>query len=83
MEVFQVNASTPRLNDSDIAHAAIQLHDWLKEGGFDGDLDLLYCRTRDGDGHYFFHSKCDNKGPTMTIIQTTEGHIIGGYSDVP
>ena len=27
---------------------------------------------------FAFHQKCDDKGPTLTIVQTTEGKIIGG-----
>lgn len=59
-----------------------QLHDWLDEDGSDGELVLLYCSTRDGRNDVTFHSKCDHKGPTLTVVETTDGHIIGGYSDV-
>eukprot|EP00026_Physarum_polycephalum_P009736 Phypoly_transcript_09870.p1 GENE.Phypoly_transcript_09870~~Phypoly_transcript_09870.p1 ORF type:complete len:411 (+),score=55.18 Phypoly_transcript_09870:129-1361(+) len=27
-----------------------------------------------------FHTRCDNKGPTLTIIQSKEGFLFGGYS---
>jgi hypothetical protein len=27
-----------------------------------------------------FHSLCDNKGPTLSIIKTTSGHTFGGYT---
>ena len=27
-----------------------------------------------------FHELCDNKGPTLTIIETTTGYIFGGYT---
>ena len=30
-----------------------------------------------------FHSRCDNKGPTVTIVSVGEGlYIFGGYSDI-
>ena len=29
-----------------------------------------------------FHSLCDGKGPTLTLIQTTLGHIFGGFTTV-
>jgi hypothetical protein len=29
-----------------------------------------------------FHSLCDNKGPTLTLIQTTAGHIFGGFTNL-
>ncbi|KAL7550579.1 hypothetical protein ACHAWF_013797 [Thalassiosira exigua] len=30
-----------------------------------------------------FHSKCDGRGSTLTIIETTDGCILGGYSTTP
>jgi len=62
---------------------AALLHKWLKEDGSDGKFRLLYCSSRDGLSDEIFHSKCDNKGSTLTIIETTDGHIIGGYSNTP
>jgi len=29
-----------------------------------------------------FHGKCDDKGSTLTIVETTDGYFLGGYSDV-
>ena len=58
------------------------LHGWLKEDNVDGNFRLLYRLSRDGKDSQSFHSKCNNKGPTITIIETTDGHIVGGYSNV-
>ncbi len=58
------------------------LHDWLKESGSDGDFKLLYRSSRDGLCDGIFHSKCDHQGCTITIIETANGFIIGGYSNV-
>ncbi|TNV79826.1 hypothetical protein FGO68_gene9460 [Halteria grandinella] len=44
------------------------------------NFSLLYRATSDGFGAKDFHRTCDNKGPTLTIILTTEGFIIGGYT---
>ncbi|TNV79726.1 hypothetical protein FGO68_gene7043 [Halteria grandinella] len=44
-------------------------------------LGLLYRATRDGFGKKDFHRTCDNKGPTITIILTTDGFVIGGYTN--
>lgn len=44
---------------------------------------LLYRGSVDGDSPYVFHSKCDNKGATVTLISTRKGWRFGGYSDVP
>ncbi len=54
------------------------LHDWLRKDGCDGDFKLLYRSSRDGSKH--FHSKCDKKGPSLVVIKTAEGLILGGYS---
>lgn len=34
---------------------------------------------RDGFTAADFHKACDNKGPTIAIIQTEEGYLCGGY----
>lgn len=49
------------------------------------DLDaqkfsLLYRASRDGFGAVDFHSKCDSHANTVTIIQTSKGFILGGYT---
>jgi len=59
------------------------LHGWLKEDNVDGNFRLLYRLSRDGKDSQSFHSNCNDKGPTITIIETTDGHIVGGYSNVP
>ncbi|CAF1125811.1 unnamed protein product, partial [Didymodactylos carnosus] len=47
--------------------------------------DLCYKATIDGFGVKTFHQKCDNKGPTMTIIQSSDGdgYLFGGFTNVP
>jgi len=42
----------------------------------------LYLASKDGDRGIDFHEKCDGKGPTVTIIETTAGYVFGGYTDV-
>ena len=41
---------------------------------------LLYKAKRDGDDASVFHSKCDNMGPLLIIVQTTTGYRFGGYT---
>ena len=41
---------------------------------------LLYRKSRDGDTFDIFHQLCDNKGPTITLIRSSEGFIFGGYT---
>ena len=40
---------------------------------------LIYDAKEHGDKVSSFHSCCDNKGPTLTIISTTENKVFGGY----
>lgn len=41
---------------------------------------LLYRASRDGLTPEAFHSKCDNQGPTLTIIQTDRQIIVGAFT---
>ena len=41
---------------------------------------LLYRLTRDGANFSTFHSLCDNKGPTLTLIELMDGHRLGMYT---
>ncbi|KAL7551469.1 hypothetical protein ACHAWF_016770 [Thalassiosira exigua] len=59
------------------------LHGWLDQDNLDGAFTLLYRSSRDGLSAADFHSKCDNQGCTITVIKTTNGFVLGGYSDVP
>lgn len=36
--------------------------------------------NRDGFNHSAFHQLCDNKGPTLTLIQSSAGHLFGGFT---
>lgn len=58
-----------------------QLQCWLQEDQIDvSDWKLLYRASQDGFAAKSFHSKCDNRGPTLTLIQSTGGWIFGGYT---
>ena len=41
--------------------------------------NLLYRISRDGPEIYTFHQLCDNKGPTLTLIDLRDGNKIGFY----
>ncbi|XP_060083036.1 interferon-induced protein 44-like [Ylistrum balloti] len=43
---------------------------------------LLYKISRDGCCSTTFHSFCDNKGPTVTILYNTNNSVYGGYTAV-
>ena len=42
-------------------------------------FNLLYRATRDGSYPENFHKKCDDKGPTITLIKTNDNKKFGGY----
>jgi len=41
---------------------------------------LLFRGSRDGFAASAFHLKCDNAGPTVTVIKSTTGRVFGGYT---
>jgi hypothetical protein len=42
--------------------------------------NLLYKGSRDGFQAFQFHSKCDKKGATVTIIKSQNGYLFGGFT---
>lgn len=44
--------------------------------------EVLYVASTYGDSVSSFHSACDNKGPTVVIVETTTGNVFGGYTDI-
>ena len=51
---------------------------WLPR---DGKWRLLFRASRDGFAAATFHSKCDNKGPTVTIVKSGS-NIFGGFTEL-
>lgn len=45
-------------------------------------LDLVYRGSRDGFSASNFHKRCDNVGPTVTILESTTGGKFGGYCSI-
>ena len=43
-------------------------------------FELLFRKNKDGPKE--FHNKCDNKGPTLTLIETDKGKKFGGYTPI-
>jgi hypothetical protein len=54
-----------------------QLHTWY---GSKKTWKLLYKATVDGFGSDQFHQKCNNKGETITVVQSLNGNLFGGYA---
>ena len=57
---------------------------WLKETLTSASYDyaLIYRASRNGWGSANFHSCCDNKGPTVTVVKSGN-YIFGGYTEHP
>ena len=58
------------------------LKNWINPNN-DINFELLYKATRDGDSINDFHLKCGNNSPTICIIITDTGKMIGGYTTIP
>jgi hypothetical protein len=43
---------------------------------------LLWRGSVDGFGARDFHSRCDGKWPTLTVIRDTGGNVFGGFTDI-
>ena len=41
---------------------------------------MLYRGSEHGWKLTDFHSRCDNKGPTISLFKSKDGDVIGGYS---
>lgn len=44
---------------------------------------LLYKMERDGFSLHDFHDKCDHKGPTLTVVKSSNHSLFGGYLSRP
>ncbi len=53
----------------------------ISKFGFDEKFVLLYRGSRDGFVSSSFHSKCDGYTKTITIIQSSNSNIFGGYTE--
>jgi hypothetical protein len=67
---------------TDLSHVRA-LQRYLSEADMGAGLDLLYRGSRDGLNARSFHQKCNNQGPTVTVVKSTESYIFGGFSDLP
>ena len=58
------------------------LTDWLKGSLTSAchNYALIYRASRDGYGAAHFHSRCDRKGPTVTVVRYGNS-IFGGYTE--
>ena len=59
------------------------LKNWIPKPNNNNNITfkLLYRGSRDGFSAGSFHEKCDNKGPTVTIV-LANNCVFGGYTDI-
>jgi len=77
------------LNQIDLIDSKILPHSPNKEfilslfgGGVFPQAKLLFRASRDGFSSARFHSFCNNKGPTVTLIRTSKGYFLGAYTSI-
>ncbi|XP_067047298.1 uncharacterized protein [Acropora muricata] len=59
------------------------LSNWLKPVvQVNGQWNLCWRASLHGWAAATFHSLCDNKGPTVTIVKDTKNNIFGGYTSI-
>jgi hypothetical protein len=46
-------------------------------------FELLWKGSRDGYKAATFHTKCNNQGPTLTVIKSQYDKVFGGFTSVP
>ena len=88
-EFYQVEGITKALKLSFFKDSVILSSDqrqtlvnWLKESWtiINDSVKLLYRASRDGWAASNFHSCCDSKGPTVTVIKSGN-YIFGGFTE--
>ena len=58
------------------------LTNWIKQKVKKDEInfELIFKMSENGSDSKNFHEFCDNKGPTLTLISTTEGKKFGGFT---
>jgi len=58
------------------------LNKWTKATSKDKNWKLEYKASKDGWDAVNFHSKVDNKGESISVIEDTDGNLFGGYTPI-
>eukprot|EP00128_Syssomonas_multiformis_P008994 Colp12_sorted_trinity150504_noHs@31622 len=82
MDYFQIPLD-PILVDSVILDKNPQWLDVLNEWLPNKKLELIFRASRDGFAASDFHRCCDNRGPTLVVVQCTKGWVFGGFAGAP
>ena len=80
-EKNQIRSSLdPRFLRDSVLLLDTQYDSYLREWVGDKQMKLIYRASEHGYRAKSFHEYCDNKGPTLIIIKSSEGWIFGGYT---
>ena len=83
--VFVLSTLVTGLNNSVIvgnnSEYLSNLTNWIKPRRSENDWKLCWRKSRDGWDKNQFHSLCDEKGPTITIVKVNN-YIFGGYTSL-
>ena len=80
-EKNQIRSSLdPRFLRDSVLLLDTQYDSYLREWVGDKQMKLIYRASEHGYRAKSFHDYCDNKGPTLIIIKSSEGWIFGGYT---
>jgi hypothetical protein len=77
--LFQLFSSSLKVYEGKMNVLEPCLQKWCKEENLH-IVRMLYKASVDGFSSNTFHSKCDNQGPTLTVITTTNGRRFGGFT---
>ena len=75
----KINSSSSIINN-DILKILVIIEFLQQEIKKNFSLELIFKMSKNGDTSKDFHKYCDNKGPTLSLIQTTDNKIFGGFT---
>jgi hypothetical protein len=78
----QLNPPTTQLGQIVLSKQEMVYLNTLLKGESKKIGKVLYVASTYGDSVRNFHSRCDNQGPTVVIVETTTGNLFGGYTDI-
>ena len=58
------------------------INKWIEESTNKKEInfELIFKMSENGTSSKDFHKKCDNQGPTLTLVKTTNNKIFGGFT---
>ena len=78
-EIFKLSS----IINNDI-NSHILINNWIEETINKKEIkyELIFKMSENGTNSEDFHKYCDNKGPTLTLVKTSENKIFGGFTPI-